>query len=183
MNESLDNLFDESPKPDVWSQEFQRVFEDCRGGLHAFLTSRLTQASDADDCLQTVFIKMMQRGESVSAVARRAWLFRVAANEAALFWRRQSADRAVIEKQANQCTSEDFQTEIDAEAMASSGETIERIARAMERLPADWRRIVEMRIHHNQTFQQISDQLQIPLGTALTRMRRALDRIRNEIED
>ena len=39
-----------------------------------------------------------------------------------------------------------------------------------------------MRIHDDLTFQQIADQLNIPIGTALTRMRRALEKLRNEIE-
>ncbi len=52
----------------------------------------------------------------------------------------------------------------------------------MGRAADQWQKIVRMRIHDNLTFQQIAEHLGIPLGTALTRMRRALERMRTEIE-
>ena len=49
-------------------------------------------------------------------------------------------------------------------------------------LPETWQQVVRLRIEQDLTFQQIANQLDIPLGTALTRMRRALERLKIEID-
>jgi RNA polymerase sigma-70 factor (ECF subfamily) len=122
---------------------------------------------------------MIESGQNVAPVARRAWLFRVAANEAALLWRQKATTDRVLEKQSRHLTET-----IDDEAADKLilNETTEKLHRAVQRLPDQWRQVVRLRINENLTFQQIADQLEIPLGTALTRMRRALERLRSEIE-
>ena len=62
-------------------------------------------------------------------------------------------------------------------------ETTEQLKKALKELPESWQQIVSLRIYENLTFQQISDQLGIPLGTALTRMRRALERLKNDLSE
>ena len=65
---------------------------------------------------------------------------------------------------------------------AIQSETSQQLEQALKQLPASWQEVVRLRIHDNLTFQQIADQLEIPLGTALTRMRRAMERLRREID-
>ena len=61
-------------------------------------------------------------------------------------------------------------------------ETSEKLYQTLRQLPESWQEIVRLRIEENLTFQQIATQLDIPLGTALTRMRRALERLKSEID-
>ena len=164
----------------VDSAAWRDVYEACESGLRAFLRSRLGQKADVDDCLQVVVVKMLESGGDVAPVARRAWLFRVAANESARMWRRKSTTKRILEKQANDLSET---TDDDAAGQVIQGETNDQLRQAIEKLPESTQQIVRLRIHDNLTFQQIADQLNIPLGTALTRMRRALERLKNEIED
>ena len=62
-------------------------------------------------------------------------------------------------------------------------ETTEKLHEAFQELPETWQEIVRLRMNENMTFQQIADKLDIPIGTALTRMRRALQRLRSNIEE
>ena len=65
---------------------------------------------------------------------------------------------------------------------AMQAESAEQLKKALKELPESWQQIVSLRIYENLTFQQIADQLDIPLGTALTRMRRALERLKKRPE-
>ena len=165
---------------------WQVVFERCQGGLRAFLRNRLGQEADVDDCLQAVFVKMthqQQRSDSeVAPVARRAWLFRVASNEAALHWRNKAATGRMIEKQGSRLHPSDTLSPDTTDKIILT-ETSVKVRQAVEQLPEPYRDIVQMRIDQEKTFQQIADELGIPLGTALTRMRRALSRLRETLEN
>ena len=57
-----------------------------------------------------------------------------------------------------------------------------QLQQILKRLPETWQEVVRLRIGQDLTFQQIATQLDIPLGTALTRMRRALERLKSEID-
>lgn len=158
-----------------WPPWFDEVSE----GLRSFLRHRLRQESDVDDCLQVVFIKMLESMEEVAPAARRAWMFRVAANEAAQTWRREAARNRLLQQHGGETAQGGVSGDpIDRVILT---ETTQQLEQSLRRLPPDWQEIVRLRIHQNLTFQQIADQLGIPLGTALTRMRRALERLKNDM--
>lgn len=167
---------DSGDHPDQLHQQWREVFEASLPGLRAFLRGRLTQPSDIEDCLQVVTVQMIEKGSSVAPAARRAWLFRVAANESARIWRSRASTDKAFKRYAS-----DNATDVSPDEIATQNETKQRLQRAVESLPPAWQRVVHLRIHQNLTFQQIADQLDIPLGTALTQMRRALQRLREEI--
>lgn len=178
----------DSPKPEssenppessvpVSEDQWRVTFLASEPGLRAFLRGRLRQESDVDDCLQVVFVKLSENGGTVSPNALRAWLFRVAANESARLWRRKASTDKMIERYGAQDVAQ-----VDPTDQVIQTETTVLIQRAVHKLPASWQRVVRLRIYENLTFQQISDQLNIPLGTALTRMRRALERLKSELE-
>ncbi|WP_261344112.1 RNA polymerase sigma factor [Rubripirellula tenax] len=162
---------------EVDEDAFREVFEESTPGLRRFLAGRLKQTSDIDDCLQAVCVAMIQSGSRVVPAARRAWLFRVAANEASQVWRRQGS----TEKMMSTYGQADF-VDDDPAIQAIRDETRQLVCDAIGRLPAEERDVVSLRMQDNLTFQQISKRLGIPLGTALTRMRRALERLRHEIQ-
>ena len=168
-----DSLHDESTGPQA---SWQDVFEQSLPGLRAFLRHRLGP-SDIDDCLQAVSVKMLEKGANVAPAARRAWLFRVAANESARVWRRRASTEKALQKYAHEDTDP-----VLPENALSRSETSKKVLQAIETLPPAWQAVVRLRIHENQTFQQIADQLNIPLGTALTQMRRALERLKQVLE-
>jgi len=162
--------------------QWRRVFEEAEGGLRAFLRNRLRQESDVDDCLQVVFLKMVEAGPDVAPAARRAWLFRVAANESARMWRSEaSKDRLLQQHGEDQGQSDQADTLPPIEQVILT-ETVAQVEQSLQRLPAAWQQVVRLRIHQNLTFQEIADRLGIPLGTALTQMRRALERLKSEID-
>ena len=162
---------------DACNPQWRQLFEEAEGGLRAFLRNRLRQESDVDDCLQVVFVKMLESIQEVAPAARRAWLFRVAANESARMWRSESSKQRMLQQHGA-----DEAVNNDPIEQVILTETTLQLQRALSRLPPAWQQVVRLRIHHNLTFQEIADQLDIPLGTALTQMRRSLDRLKSEVD-
>ena len=159
------------------AKRWREVFAESETGLRVFLRGRLNQESDVDDCLQVVFVKLLENGHKVSANAHRAWLFRVAANESARLWR----NRASTQKMVQKIGVEEFASNDPADQIIQS-EVSEKLRNAIKRLPKSWQSVVRLRIDENLTFQQVAKRLDIPLGTALTQMRRALERLKTDLE-
>ena len=92
------------PSDPSWQEVFEKVLPVLRGFLH----NRPEQESDVDDCLQTVSVKMIEKGSEVAPAARRAWLFRVAANESARLWRSRAASKKALQQYGSDETDIEF---------------------------------------------------------------------------
>lgn len=146
--------------------------------LRVFTFGILRNPDLVDEVLQTVFRKAIERGDEVDPGAVRAWLTRVAHNEALLLKRKQGVHQRAIERLG--------QSESDSEPLPIEGlmrqELAEKVREAVNRLPAEQRFVVERRIDSDQTFAEIAAELNVPLGTVLTRMRLALAKLKLVLE-
>ena len=142
--------------------------------LQRFVMGVLRDAQLTQDVLQLTFAKMVERGHATREESRKSWLFRVAYNEAIAIRRRDAVGERAIRKLARGAK----QASAAADEPALRYERVERVKRALEQLPAAQREVVRLRIYEEKTFAQISEQLEIPLGTALGRMRAALGKLR-----
>ncbi len=149
------------------------------GQVRRFLIGLLRDESLADDVLQNTFIKAAEHGHTASGDKQKAWLFRVAYNEAAQVRRRMGVGDRVLKKAA--WTVVEFSGA--AHEPVVQKETIEQIREQIERLPPAQKQIVQLRIYEDKTFAAIAEQLNIPLGTALSRMRAALAKLREKLKD
>jgi RNA polymerase sigma-70 factor (ECF subfamily) len=141
--------------------------------LRAFLFGVLRNHHACEEALQATFAKAVASGGEVPEQSAKAWLFQVAFNEAMALRRRWEVERKGLQHVQPQ-------TQREAEA-AEVGlvrwETVQRVRETIERLPPEQRQVVQLRMYEERTFQQIADQLAIPLGTVLTRMRLALKKL------
>ncbi|MCC9599575.1 RNA polymerase sigma factor [Stieleria sp. JC731] len=165
------------------SQAWKDAFSQAENGLRRFLSSKLPQPADVDDCLQAISIAMLNNGTPIPDAARKAWLFRVAANEAALWWRKKARTDRMIDSAAVAESSPGYATESPPSQQIEDNEAREKIHQAIERLPSNQRDVVRLRIRDGKSFREIADHLEIPLGTALTRMRLAMDQLRIDLHD
>lgn len=143
--------------------------------LRRFVLGVVRDTALADDVVQATFAKLVQVGGSARDETLKGWLFRVAYHEALTARRRnESRDRAHRRistwiNAASQCPEDPI----------LRAESIEAVRTALERLSDEQRRVVRARIEGDKTFAQIAAEFGIPLGTVLTRMRRALQTLRN----
>lgn len=145
--------------------------------LRAFLSGLLRNADSAAEALQSTFVKAAELGHRAQQETIKGWLFRVAYNEAMLIRRKQDVDQRATRKVA-------WQVNQGADSVESEflrRESIERVRQRLEQLPADQRIVVRLKIYEDKTFAEIARELGIPLGTVVTRMRAALQKLNREL--
>lgn len=153
------------------------LYSDYSGELRVFLTGLLRNADQAGEVLQATFVKAAEMGHTAQADTIKGWLFRVAYHEAMQMRRRQEVDQRVTRKVAWDGT----RSVEAADQKLLQSEASARVREQLETLPPDQRVIVRMRIYEEKTFAEIAVEIGIPLGTVVSRMRAALQKLSQEL--
>lgn len=144
-------------------------------------------AESAADVLHATFAKLVEHGHTVREEGHKSWLFSVAYHEALALRRRRAVEVNAVRRIAADGLAEqgrrDFGGIQTAEERLIRWETVERVRRAIEQLPAEQRQVVRMRITDQKKFAEIARELQLPLGTVLSRMQLALAKLRKSLAD
>jgi len=146
--------------------------------LRRFLVGVLKDPALAADAMQAAWMKLVEQGHTVQPGSRKSWLFQVAYREALLLRRRQATGDNVLRRLA--WVARSHAAASDESAMLQ--ELVARVRAALDELPAGQRQVVRMRIYEQKTFAEIADELGIPLGTALGRMRAATAKLRARLD-
>ena len=142
--------------------------------LKAFLFSVLRDRHRADEALQATFAKALTHGGAVQAGSEQSWLFQVAFHEALQIKRRAQMEQRNHPQVAGARSRESTPA---AEEDLLQKELVQQVRVALDQLPVEQQEVVRRRIYLEQTFQQIAEELKVPLGTVLTRMRLALRKL------
>jgi len=147
--------------------------------LYNFLRGVLHDADQAQDCLQATFVKAMESGHTADEGSLKSWLFRVSFNTAMELRRRQQTGQRVVQRLAQRS---DSQSDSPALAAVKSDE-MHRVRQALKQLPHEQQTVTRMRMFEQKKFATIAKELNLPLGTVLTRMRSALEKLRRALGD
>ena len=155
----------------------EALYQEHGDELRRLLLGILRDPQLAADVLQITFTKVLTQGHTSQEETRKAWLFRVGYHEALALLRRRNTGDKVVRKLAWSPTK-DFD---DADSGLIRGEVVESVRQVIATLPPDQAEVVRLRIYEEKTFAQIAAQLNIPLGTALGRMRAAIEKMRTRL--
>jgi RNA polymerase sigma factor (sigma-70 family) len=147
--------------------------------LRRFVLGVVRDPETAGDVLQATFAKAVELGHTARSESLKGWLFRVAYHEALTIRRRQATRDQVHRRLAPLRQHSDERPE---ESLIR-GETVEAVRRALAALPAEQRRVVWARMYEDKTFAEIAAEDRLPLGTVLTRMRLALEKLRRHLRE
>lgn len=153
------------------------LYQQHEAELRRLLLGILRDHQLVGDVIHVTFTRVMTQGHTAREESRKAWLFRVAYHEALAVLRRRSIGDKVVRRLA---WSQDAVSD-SVEAGLIREESVAEVRELIEDLPPDQRQIVRMRIYEEKTFAQIAAELQIPLGTALGRMRIAMEKMRTRL--
>jgi len=139
---------------------------------------------DALELAQETFVRAfenLKNFESRSSFS--TWLYRIAANLSIDFWRR--------EGRYNVLRGEDAENELrrlpssqgDSYKAASRTELGERLKEALEQLTPEHRAVVLLREVEGLSYDEISDVLQCPRGTVMSRLHYARNKLRSILKD
>jgi RNA polymerase sigma factor (sigma-70 family) len=148
-----------------------RSFLEARDDLLRFLKRRGRQRA-AEDIVQTVWLKLRERGDQESWEEPRAVLFTTAANLGTDNHRRESvAERAVSREAAS---AESATPGPDPEAQADAIGQLERLSAALEQLPEQCRCAFLLNRLDGLTHTQIASRLGVSTKTVQRHIERAL---------
>ncbi len=162
MNELADRLARGEPAA------FAELYDACADRLYGWLMVHLRSAADAEDVVQETFVRLARARKKLRRVENlKAYVFSIARNEAARLRKRTARQVRPIGE--------------GAYVPLPSVENAELIERALERLPAEQREVVALKIYGGLTLREIAELTELPAGTVATRYRAALTRLREAL--
>lgn len=167
----------------------EALYREHGSDLEAFLIGVLRDRHQASEVVQVVFRKALEflaeletekNGAADELLSKwqspRGWLFRVGWNEAMLVRRVQTRHQNLLQKAVwNRDLKQQESTAPDSGLV--QGETVEAVRKAIGELPENQQIVVRSRIYEDKTFAVIAEELGLPLGTVLTRMRLAMQKL------
>ena len=143
--------------------------------LFTFFVRRTGDAHAAEDLFQDTCLKILNSMETYHHEGRfEAWVFTIA-HRLVVDWTRRTSRR---EQALNPEFASYSGSEAAGESEAMRVMTSQELAQWVMELPGDQRDVVCLHYYGELTMREISRVLNVPLGTALSRMHRALIRLR-----
>ena len=165
---------DQSPKEELMS--FEAAMLPHLDAAHNLARWLLRNEQDAQDVVQEAYLRAFRSFSGFHGTNGRAWLLTIVRNTSYTLLKK---NRAV-----------DFTTPFDEEIHATGHESVspatilehsedaELIREAMDELPAEFREILVLRHQEGLSYKEIADIAQIPLGTVMSRLARARDKLK-----
>jgi RNA polymerase sigma-70 factor (ECF subfamily) len=157
---------------------FRAFYDRHAGRAYALLCRLLPQGSDAEDVLQETFCQVWDRaGQYDPARATPlVWLLLIARSRARDLLRRQCRRPEVADAAEPGVAA-------DPGAGLEQTEARLRVCAALTRLPEEQLRALRLAFFGGLTHGEIAQALELPLGTVKTRIRLALARLRNLLQE
>jgi RNA polymerase sigma-70 factor, ECF subfamily len=172
----------ESPR--LSAADVQTLYDAHGSEVLLFLIGLLRDRELADEALQNTFQRALEQGHTARTESLKGWLFKVSFHEAMALKRRQATQDRVLRKYGDREVRPRFDPQPgEPDQRLVRDEDLARLRQALAELPPEQRQVVERRIDREQTFAVIAQELQLPLGTVLTRMRLALEKLRRQMRD
>ena len=157
------------------AKELERLYDAHASGLFHYLAGFTKTDGDARDLLQEIFIKLARTDLNEAAWQNeRAFIYRLAHN-LAIDWLRRSATRHRVMEQLGAEQGGHWHEDLDSDAPFFAT----HLLAAFAELPAEQRSVAQLKLWEGLTFEEIAAAQGIPLNTAASRYRYALDKLRN----
>ena len=141
------------------------------GDLFAFLQALLCSRHDAEDVLQTVFLRIVRKRHRLAgARCLDPYVYRIARNEAARLTGRRRKE------QTAKAASESWLTV--REDRPEPSDLAEQLQAALARLPQPQREVIVMKVYKQKTFLEISRLLGLSANTVASRYRYGMEKLR-----
>ncbi|MEO0124172.1 MAG: sigma-70 family RNA polymerase sigma factor [candidate division WOR-3 bacterium] len=177
-NESDDVLIQAVKDGDC--EAFGPLIERYKIPIYRLVYRMVRNRDDAEDLVQEIFIKAYNGIKGFKSGNRFfPWLSRIAVNHTLNYIKKEKkVEVQPLEWAENYDDGKNDPVEIVGQKMLK-----EKIARAMARLPEEYRIILILRVEEELSYEEISQSLNIPRGTVMSRLARARQRLREIFED
>lgn len=159
-------------------QAFSYLYDNYCGALNTIVLNVVNDAALAEDVLQEVFVKVWKQIESYDASKGRlfTWMMNIARNAAIDMVRSKGF-------QNNQKNNELTDAHFSAAGTTQTKTDEIGLKKIVHGLKEEYKVLVELTYFQGYTQEEVSNMLQIPLGTVKTRLRAALVQLRQQIKE
>ncbi|MDO9414352.1 MAG: sigma-70 family RNA polymerase sigma factor [Pseudolabrys sp.] len=161
-------------------EAFASLFDHFAPRIKAFLMRTNLPAAGAEELAQEALLTVWRKAPQFDRdrAGASSWIFTIARN-----LRIDSARREQRGKVLDLEASEDFEPPVppDAEVMATERDT--RVRAALEHLTVEQLRVVRLSFFEGKAHGDIATELELPLGTVKSRIRLAMNRLRDLLGD
>ncbi|CAN5724970.1 N/A [soil metagenome] len=156
--------------------ELERCYDAHASGVFHYLVTFTKTETDARDLLQELFIKLARSDSGTVLQNEKAFVYRLAHN-LAIDWMRRRKVRWDTEERLVKELQEGQQGPSDPDMVLLA----KGFAEALKTLPDEQRTIVQLKLWDGLTFDEIAEVQNIPLNTAASRYRYALEKLRTQL--
>jgi RNA polymerase sigma-70 factor, ECF subfamily len=131
--------------------------------------------ADAEDVVQDACVRAMRFFSSLRDDNARGWLFAIVRNT---WYSRVTRRRKLTETTSlDDARDEPSDEALDPEERLLQQHTVDRVRRALEQLPADFREVIVLREIEGLSYKEIAAVVRVPIGTVMSRLARARERL------
>ena len=186
----IDHLSDKAKKDyqlvlRALNEKDQRAYTELMGrykdSVYFMLLKMVNNSDDAEDLTIETFSKAFKRLDQYSPqFAFSTWLFKIASNHSIDFIRKKRIKAVSIDQGYSNEDGESYvipvkEDSLDPEESMQKDERVQRMRDVVEKLKPRYKRLVELRYFEEKSYEEISEILELPLGTVKAQLFRARD--------
>jgi RNA polymerase sigma-70 factor (ECF subfamily) len=163
---------------------FEQAYDEHHRSVYAAAFRVLGNGAQAQDVVQDVFLRLWRRPRSFDASRGElgGYLRMVARSRAVDVWREAQAAGRATDRMKIVVADEEPRAEDRPSYVVERGETRDTVRDALGRLPLAQREALVLAYFGGLTADEVARRIHVPLGTAKSRIRLGLEKMRAEVE-
>jgi RNA polymerase sigma-70 factor (ECF subfamily) len=177
-------------RPQTNRQEFEQVALPHADALYSFALKMTRSRKDAEDLVQDTFLRAYRFFHRFEPGTNcRAWLFRILKNTYINSYRKgkrtpDHVDWGQVEDYYDSVATDDvLKRHKTPEEELLEGSLDQRVEEAIASLPAEYRAVVLLNFAEDMSYKEISQALEIPMGTVMSRLHRGRKILQRKLRD
>ncbi len=158
-----------------------------RDAIYFMLLKMVNNASDAEDLTIEAFGKAFKNiSQYTPNFAFSTWLFKIATNNCIDFIRKKRAATISLDQSADESDTVSVTIQSDMpnpEAFLINSQKIRLLREVVSKLKPRYRTLVELRYFQEYSYEEISDELELPIGTVKAQLFRARELLYNILKN
>ncbi len=165
---------------------FKLLFEHFAPRVKGFLVKTGMNADAAEEIAQNTLLTVWRKAAQFdpASAGAAAWIFTIARNLRIDSARQAARQAKALDKAAVSAERDEAPEAVDSpETMMTRRDDVSRVAAALQRLSEEQSTVIRLSFIEEQPHGEIAERLGIPLGTVKSRIRLAMARLRDLLDD
>ncbi|MEY4330077.1 MAG: hypothetical protein RL609_825 [Bacteroidota bacterium] len=162
-------------------QAYAKLMSRYRESLYYTIFKMVQNTEDAEDLTIESFSKAFGRLESYTPqFAFSTWLFKIASNHCIDFLRKKRIKAISINQTGRGEDGDQFEIpvkdgELNPEQLMQRNQSVSHVRAVVDQLKPHYKKMIELRYFEEKSYEEIAEEMQLPLGTVKAQLFRAKD--------